>query len=366
MKSPFKFAQHGQSGRMGFRDLPEHGPACRRYGLHARLLHRNQQPLPCPVQVNTGFSRMGFPSVGAWVTYGLGSVSQNLPAFVVMYDTLGRGLPKGYAQNWGAGFLPGIYQGTALNAQGAPIDNLARTAGMTEAEQQNQLALLNRLNRRQLEQHPAEAEFAARIESFELGYRMQMAAPRGARRRQRAAAMKKLYGLDNPKCTHFSRQCLIARRMIERGVRFVQIYSGGTENEKSWDGHTNIADNHRQFAGETDMPIAALLADLKQRGLMESTLVVWNGEFGTLADRAKRGEPAATIIRTPSPRGWPAPEWRGGVHHGDSDEFGHKAVAGRVSMNDLHATMLHLLGIDHKRLKYHFNGRDFRLTDVAG
>jgi hypothetical protein len=365
MKSPFKFAQHGQSGSWVSEIFPNMAQHVDDMAFMHGCFTETNNHSPALFQVNTGASRMGFPSVGAWVTYGLGSVSQNLPAFVVMYDTLGRGLPKGYAQNWGAGFLPGIFQGTALNAQGAPIENLIRPEGMTSAEQQNQLALLNRLNRRQQEQHPAEAEFAARIESFELGYRMQMAAPEALDVDSEPDSMKKLYGLDNPKCKHFSRQCLIARRMIERGVRFVQIYSGGTENEKSWDGHTNIADNHRGFAAETDVPIAGLLADLKQRGLMESTLVVWNGEFGRLPIVQKGG-----TGRDHNPHAfttWMAGAGvRGGAHHGDTDDFGHKAVTGRVSINDLHATLLHLLGIDHKRLTYHFNGRDFRLTDVAG
>ena len=195
---------------------------------------------------------------------------------------------------------------------------------------------------------------------------MQMAAPEGCFNvDSEPETIKQLYGLDNPKCTHFSRQCLIARRMIERGVRFVQIYSGGTENEKSWDGHTNIGDNHRQFAGETDVPIAGLLSDLKQRGLLDSTLVVWNGEFGRLPLVQKGG-----TGRDHNPHAfttWMAGAGvKGGVHHGDTDDFGHKAISGRVSINDLHATMLHLMGIDHTRLTYHFNGRDFRLTDVAG
>jgi hypothetical protein len=365
MKSPFKFARHGQSSAW----VSEIFPNMARHVDDMAFLHgcftETNNHSPALFQVNTGANRMGFPSVGAWVTYGLGTVSQNLPAFVVMYDTLGRGLPKGYAQKWGAGFLPGIFQGTALNAQGAPIDNLARPDGLSDAEQRNQLALLNRLNRRQLDEHPGEAELAARIESFELAYRMQLQAPEALDVDSEPQAIKALYGLDNPKCTHFSRQCLIARRMIERGVRFVQIYSGGTENEKSWDGHTNIGDNHRQFAGETDVPIAGLLADLKQRGLLDSTLVVWNGEFGRLPIVQKGG-----TGRDHNPHAfttWMAGAGvKGGVHHGDTDEFGHKAVAGRVSINDLHATMLHLLGIDHTRLTYHFNGRNFRLTDVAG
>jgi uncharacterized protein DUF1501 len=365
MKSPFKFARHGQSGAWVSEIFPKMAQHVDDMAFIYSCYTETNNHSPALFQINTGMSRMGYPSVGSWVTYGLGTESQNLPGFVVMYDTLGRGLPKGYSQNWGTGFLPGIFQGTALNAQGAPIDNLNRPAEMNDREQQAQLALLNRLNRRHQQQHPAEAELAARIESFELAYRMQIAAPEALDVEQEPESIKKLYGLDNPKCTHFSRQCLIARRMIERGVRFVQIYSGGTENEKSWDGHTNIAQNHQQFAGETDVPIGALLADLKQRGLLESTLVVWNGEFGRLPLVQKGG-----TGRDHNPHAFTT--WmagggvKGGVQHGATDELGHKAVSDRVSINDLHATLLHLLGIDHKKLTYRYAGRDFRLTDVAG
>jgi hypothetical protein len=365
MKSPFKFARQGQSGAWVSEIFPQMSRHVDDMAFIYSCFTETNNHSPALFQVNTGMSRMGYPSVGSWVTYGLGTESQNLPGFVVMYDTLGRGLPKGYSQNWGSGFLPGILQGTALNAQGAPIDNLTRPAEMNDREQQSQLALLKRLNRRHYEQHPAEAELAARIESFELAYRMQMAAPEALDVEQEPESIKKLYGLDNPKCTHFSRQCLIARRMVERGVRFVQIYSGGTENEKSWDGHSNIGQNHTQFAGETDIPIGGLLADLKQRGLLDSTLVVWNGEFGRLPIVQKGG-----TGRDHNPHAFTT--WmagggvKGGVQHGQTDEIGHKAVADRVSINDLHATVLHLLGLDHKKLTYRYAGRDFRLTDVAG
>jgi hypothetical protein len=320
---------------------------------------------PALFMINTGMSRMGFPSVGSWVTYGLGTESQNLPAFVVMYDTLGRGLPKGYSQNWGSGFLPGVFQGTALKAQGAPIDDLERATGLAEGQQRAQLDLLNRFNRDHMQQTGPDGELSARIESFELAYRMQMAAPDAMAWDKETEQTRKLYGIDNPKCTHFAKQCLMARRMVERGVRFVQIYSGGEENERSWDGHTNIADNHRGFAGETDVPIAGLLTDLKQRGLLDSTLVIWCGEFGRLPLVQKGG-----TGRDHNPHAFTT--WmagggvKGGTLHGATDELGHKAVENRVSVNDLHATVLHLLGLDHTRLTYRFNGRDFRLTDVAG
>jgi hypothetical protein len=278
---------------------------------------------------------------------------------------LGRGIPKGHAQNWGAGFLPGVYQGTALKPQGAPIENLERPAGVTVDSQRAQLDLLATLNRKHLERAPLEPELAARLESFELAYRMQMSAPEVLDLNRESAATQSLYGLDNPKCAHFAKQCLLARRMVEQGVRFVQIYSGGMENERSWDGHSNIKDNHGGFAAETDQPISALLTDLASRGLLDSTLVICGGEFGRLPIVQKGG-----TGRDHNPHAFTTWMAGGGVKagttYGETDEIGLKAVVDRVSVNDLHATILHLLGLDHTKLTYRFNGRDFRLTDVAG
>ncbi len=363
MKSPFKFTQHGQSGAWVseiFPNLSKHVDDMA--FVHSCYTDTNNHS-PALFQINTGMSRMGFPCVGSWVTYGLGSESKNLPGFVVMYDTLGRGLPKGNASNWGAGFLPGVYQGTPLSAQGSPIENLNPV--LDDRHQRKQLDLLNKLNSRHQALNPSDAALSARIESFELAYRMQMAAPEALDVERESAATKSLYGLDNPKCVHFAKQCLMARRMVERGVRMVQIYSGGMDNERSWDGHADIAANHRGFALETDQPIAALLSDMKSRGLLESTLVICCGEFGRLPLVQKGG-----TGRDHNPHAFTT--WmagggvKGGVHHGETDEFGHKAVIDRVSINDLHATILQLLGIDHTKLTYRFNGRDYRLTDVAG
>jgi hypothetical protein len=365
MRSPFKFAQHGQSGAWVSEIFPKMAAHVDDMAfIHSCYTHTNNHS-PALFEINTGFSRMGFPCVGAWVTYGLGTENQNLPAFVVMYDTLGRGLPKGHAQNWGTGFLPGVFQGTALNAQGAPINNLLRSPHMSSDQQRAELDLINRLNHRHLGHSPQDAELAARIESFELAYRMQMTAPEALDVSSEPAEIQQLYGLDNPKCTHFARQALTARRLVERGVRFVQIYSGGMENERSWDGHADIAKNHRGFAEETDTPISGLLADLKQRGLLDSTLVIWCGEFGRLPIVQKGG-----TGRDHNPHAFTT--WlagggvKGGVHYGETDEIGYKAVVDRVSINDLHATILHLLGINHERLTYRYNGRAFRLTDVSG
>ena len=366
MRSPFEFQQHGQSGTWVSEIFPEMAKHVDDMAfLYSCFTHTNNHS-PALFEINTGMSRMGFPCLGSWVTYGLGTENQNLPAFVAMADTLGRGLPKGHAQNWGAGFLPTVFQATALNSQGAPINNLYRSEGMSAEQQRAQLDLVNRLNRRYQEQErPHEADLAARIESFELAYRMQIAAPEALDFAQEPAEIQKLYGIDNPKCAHFAKQVLMARRLVERGVRFVQIYSGGMENERSWDGHANIADNHRQFAGETDIPIGGLLADLKQRGLLDSTLVIWCGEFGRLPIAQK-----GSTGRDHNPHAFTT--WmagggiKGGTHHGATDEVGFKAAVDRVSINDLHATILHLLGLEHEKLTYRYNGRDFRLTDVAG
>ncbi len=363
MRSPFKFTQRGQSGAWVSEIFPKLGQHVDRMAFIHSCYTKTNNHSPALFEINTGFSRMGFPCMGSWITYGLGSENRNLPGFVVMYDTLGRGLPKGHAQNWGAGFLPGVFQGTALNAQGAPINNLFRRADMTDQRQREQLDLLRTLN----QHHPsaAEADLAARIESFELAYRMQAAAPDALDIDSEPDHIHELYGIDDPKCAHFAKQVLTARRLVERGVRFVQIYSGGMENERSWDGHQNIKDNHTQFAGETDTPIAALLTDLQQRGLWDETLVLCCGEFGRLPIVQKGG-----TGRDHNPHAFTT--WlagggtAGGVHHGETDEIGHKAVVDRVSINDLHATVLHLLGMDHERLTYRSNGRDFRLTDVAG
>jgi hypothetical protein len=366
MKSPFKFQRHGGCGAWVSELFPNMARHVDKMAFLYSCWTDSNNHSPALFKINTGMSRMGFPCLGSWVTYGLGTETQNLPAFVVMYDTLGRGIPKGHAQNWGPGFLPGVYQGTALKPQGAPIDDLARPAEMTDAQQRAQLDLLARLNRRRLGQGPAEPELSARVESFELAYRMQMAAPEAIDVGKETQATQKLYGLDNPKCTHFARQCLIARRLVERGVRFVQIYSGGMENQLSWDGHNDIAGNHGGFAKETDVPVAGLLQDLEARGLLDSTLVVWGGEFGRLPVAQK----SATPGRDHNPHAFTT--WlagggvKGGTLHGRTDDIGLRAEADRVSVHDLHATILHLLGLDHKRLTYRYNGRDFRLTDVSG
>jgi arylsulfatase A-like enzyme len=226
--------------------------------------------------------------------------------------------------------------------------------------------LLSQLNKLHQDENPAEKELAARIESFEMAYRMQSAAPEALDIDSEPAHVLSAYGVDDDRCAHFARQCLMARRMVERGVRFVQIYSGGMENQRSWDGHNDIRGNHSQFAGETDQPIAALLQDLSQRGLLDSTLVIWGGEFGRLPVAQKSAKPG----RDHNPHAmayWLAGGGvRGGTSFGATDEIGHKAAENRVNLHDLHATILHLMGLNHTQLTFRHNGRDFRLTDVEG
>ncbi|MBL9126572.1 MAG: DUF1501 domain-containing protein, partial [Verrucomicrobiales bacterium] len=316
MKSPFDWARHGRSGTWVsdlFPNLSRH--VDKMAFLHSCHTESNNHS-PALFMINTGTTRMGSPCLGSWATYGLGSVSRDLPAFVVMSDPLDRGLPKGNANNWGAGFLPSVYQGTWLRPKGDPIENLRRPPGTTELTQRNQLDLLARLDRTRTAPVGLENEFSARIESFELAYRMQAAAPEAFDIARETDETRRLYGVDHKPCAHFAAQCLMARRLVERGVRFVQIYSGGMENQRSWDGHEDIVGNHRGFAQETDQPVAALLEDLDRRGLLDSTLVVWGGEFGRLPVSQKGAKPG----RDHNPHAftyWLAGGGvRAGTHHG--------------------------------------------------
>ncbi|MEE2624084.1 MAG: DUF1501 domain-containing protein, partial [Verrucomicrobiota bacterium] len=308
----------------------------------------------------------GHPCVGSWVAYGLGTENENLPAFMVMSDPKGRGLPKGHAANWGNGFLPGSFQGTWINTKGDPIPNLKRVPGMSEEQQRAQLRFLREMNQAHRDRTDAERKLTARIKSFELAYRMQEEAPECVDVNSEPDHIKKLYGLDNGQCTHFARQCLMARRMIERGVRYVQIYSGGMENQRSWDGHNDIVGNHTGFAGETDQPIAGLLQDLEERGLLDETLVIWGGEFGRLPVAQKSQKPGRDHNPHAGCYWFAGGGVKSGTSYGETDELGHQAVVDKVEIHDLHATILHLLGLDHKKLTFKHSGRRFRLTDVAG
>jgi len=356
MKSPFSFRQYGETGAWVCDQYPHVARHVDDFAFIKSLHSESNDHVPALYQINTGIARPGFPSAGAWVTYALGSENQNLPGYVVLGNNQGI---KGGPLNWHAGFLPSAYQGTLFRPEGNPILNLNRPADVTRADQRRLLDLLGRLNEEHRQQHPDDAELIGRIESFELAYRMQAEAIGLIDFSTETQATHQAYGLDRPETRSYGSKCLLARRLVESGVRFVQVYSDG-----EWDAHSNLTANHRGHCLATDVPIDGLLTDLKQRGLLDSTLVIWGGEFGRMpVSQGKDG-------RDHNPHGFMA--WmagagiRGGASHGQTDDLGYKAVVDPVTVHDLHATILHLLGLDHKRLTYLHNGRRYRLTDVAG
>lgn len=316
------------------------------------------------VQFNTGKPIIGRPSLGSWAAYGLGSENQNLPGYVVMLDK--RGGPIGGQPNWSSGFMPASYQGTLFRPVGNPILDLQSAQPVDRQVQREQLDLLAQLNEKHLKQRPGGAELAARAASYELAYRMQSEAPEAVDISRESAETIAAYGADKEQTSEFGRNCLIARRLVERGVRFVQLYSGGGHLEQTWDAHESVEKNHGQHAGETDQPIAALLEDLEKRGMLESTLVIWGGEFGRMPFSEGVNKPG----RNHNPYGfsiWMAGGGvKGGTSYGATDELGFAAVENRVHVHDIHATILHLMGMDHTRLTYFHQGRDERLTDVYG
>jgi hypothetical protein len=316
------------------------------------------------VQMNTGKPLIGRPSLGSWVVYGLGTENQDMPGYVVLLDK--RGGPIGGQPNWSSGFMPASFQGTLFRPVGNPILDLAVPADLGRDGQRRQLDLLAALNDEHLKSRPGGSELAARAASYELAFRMQAEAPAAVDLGEETAATLDAYGVNQEPTAEFGRNCLIARRLVERGVRFVQLYSGGGHLEETWDAHESVEKNHGRHAGETDQPIAALLTDLEQRGLLDSTLVVWGGEFGRMPFSEGEGKPG----RNHNPYGfsmWMAGGGvKGGTIYGATDELGFAAVENRVHVHDLHATILALLGLDHTRLTYFHQGRDDRLTDVYG
>ena len=317
--------------------------------------------------MNNGWPRLGRPSVGSWTVYGLGSECDNLPAFVVMLDGGIKSGPSVY----NSGFLPAAYQGTSLRDGPSPILNLKAPAGMSPHDQRDMLDTLGWFNQRHIEKSAGDSSLEARLASYELAFRMQIAAPELADLSKETEATRKLYGMGDAVTSGFGGKCLMARRLVERGVRFVQIWSGGTGAEGDWDGHKECDKNHVTMAAKTDKPIAALLTDLKSRGLLDSTLVVWGGEFGrTPVTDGNMNMGGGANGRDHNPYGFSIWMAGGGVKGGKvigaTDEIGLRAASEPVHVHDLHASMLHLLGMDHTRLTYGFQGRDFRLTDVHG
>ena len=364
MPTPFTFKKYGGCGMDVSEIFPKIASHADELALIRSMVSKSNDHVQAHYALASGVIRMGFPSLGSWVTYGLGSETQSLPSFVVIYDA--RGGPFGGPANWSAGFMPAAYQGTVFRPSGAPILDLKPPDRISPEEQRARLQLLDKLNRMDLEKNPGNSELSARIASYELAYRMQGCAPEIVDVSSESDATQKLYGLGDPVTEPFGRQCLMARRLVERGVRFVQLYHGGlgNQNTDTWDAHENVYTNHTKHAAEVDGPISGLLTDLQARGLLDSTLVVWQGEFGRMPI-SQRGvgrdhNPGAMSIWMAGAR------IKGGQIIGSTDEFGYKAEEQPVSVHDLHATILHLLGMDHTKLTYRFNGRDMRLTDVYG
>ena len=352
------FARYGQSG-LDFSDwvpqLARHADdwavlrACWADGL-------NHVGSVC--QMNTGSVLAGRPSLGSWAVYGLGSENRNLPGFVVLTD---GGEPLGGPRNWGTGYMPATYQGTFFRGGPHPILNLATPAAVGAARQRDKLALIGELNDLHRRDRPADTQLDARQAAYELAFRMQATAPEAVDLSKESTKTKDAYGLNDKATAEFGHRCLLARRLVERGVRFVQVYCGAGS---AWDAHADLEGNHTRLCQRADRPTAALLQDLKDRGVLDSTLVIWGGEFGrTPMTEGVNG-------RDHNPYGFTTLLAGGGVKggavHGTTDEFGLRGVDGRVHVHDLHATILHLMGLDHEKLTYKHNGRDDRLTDVSG
>lgn len=362
MQTPFTFRRYGQSGL----EISSLYPHVSRFAddlcvIRSLYTDTAAHASGC-LQMNSGSVQIGKPCLGSWLSYGLGTMNDSLPSFVVMTDP--RGGPIGSASNWSAGFMPAAYQGTLFRSQGNPLLDLATPEGVSPRGQRASLDLLAQLNREHLKERPGDSELAARIESYELAFRMQTTATETVDLNRESPATRAMYGLDQPRTADFGRKCLITRRLLERGVRFVQLYSGGGHLEDTWDGHSDCIANHRLHASETDQPIAALMADLKRTGLWDETLLIWGGEFGRTPTSEGVGRPG----RDHNPHGfcmWLAGAGvRGGQAIGATDELGFNAVEERCHVSDLHATILRLMGLDHNRLTYLYQGLEQRLTGV--
>jgi len=358
----WKFQQHGECGKW-VSDLFPHQAQC---VDEIAFLHSMTADSPihgsAMVMMNSGNILSGNPSIGSWVNYGLGSENENLPGFLVMLDPTGG--PIAGSRNWSSGYMPATYQGTVLQSQGAPILNLNLRPGMTRSMQRSMLDQLRRYNEQHLTPREENSNLAARINSYELAYKMQLHAPEAVDLSQETAATQTMYGLDQKHTADFGRKCLLARRLVERGVRFIQLYSGGAHNNDNWDAHEDVYTNHGYHGGRTDQPVAALIQDLKQRGLLEETLVIWGGEFGR--------QPTAEFERQPG-RDHNAYGFtmymagggvKGGVSYGQTDELGSAAVEGKLHVRNLHATILHLMGLDPNKLNYFHDGLNKKLVGV--
>jgi hypothetical protein len=360
LPSPWEFKQYGASGIPVSSLYPRVAECVDDICFVRSFYTESVVHAPAMYQVHSGRVLTGHPSMGAWVTYGLGSEADNLPAYVVMPQP--EGTPEGGTPCWGSGFLPAAYQGTLLRSGPSPILHLKQPDGISTARQKDTLELLQKLN--EMDSAAGDSEQAARIASYELAFKMQSAAPEAVDISKESEATKKLYGLDKKETYDFGSRLLLARRMVERGVRFVQVYSGGGPVSIQWDAHKDLVENHEKMCRLTDQPVAALLKDLKARGLLDTTLVIWGSEFGRLP-MSESGNG-----RDHNPHGYTM--WfagggsNGGRIIGETDEFGLHGVGDRYHMRDFHATLLHMLGLDQNKLFYLHNGRNEKLTDFGG
>jgi hypothetical protein len=360
----WKFKQYGESGKW-VSELFPHLATC---VDDIAFLHSMYAESPihgsAMLMMNSGRILSGHPCLGSWANYGLGSENENLPGFVVMLDKTGG--PISGAKNWSSGYMPASYQGVVMRSTGEPILDLQPPAGLSRAAQRRLLDRLRAKNELHEASRAGNSDLAARIASYELAYKMQEHAPEAVDFASETEATKKLYGIDEDRTFDFGRKCLLARRLVERGVRFVQVYSGGAHNDDNWDAHSDMKRNHDKHAGNTDKPIAGLLKDLKQRGLLEDTLVVWGGEFG----RQPTAEYAKGTGRDHNAYGftmWMAGGGvKGGVSVGKTDELGSAAIEDRFHVKHLHATILHQMGLDPNDLSYFFAGLDHKLVGVEG
>jgi Protein of unknown function (DUF1501) len=368
MGSKRKFARHGESGQWCSDAFPCIAKQMDKLAVIKSLEMDSFAHASALIQMNSGRILQGHPCLGSWINYGLGSLNENLPGFVVMLDP--RGGPIAGAANWMSGYMPAAYQGTVLRSTGRPILNLSPASGIDRDGQRAQVDTINALNAQHLASRPGYSELQARISAYELAFQLQSTAPAALDLSQESQATHDLYGLNDPKPQHkqslgsgpFGRQCLIARRLVERGVRFVQIYHGGGHLDQNWDAHSNVENNLQIHCPEIDKPIAGLLTDLEQRGLLDETLVIWGGEFGRQAV-SQGGEG-----RDHNPKGftyWMAGGGiKSGVSYGETDDIGHQAVVNRRHIRDLHATILTAMGFDHRKLAFFHNGLNQRLTGV--
>lgn len=368
-RSPWEFKPRGESGKMVSELVPQLAELADDMCFIHSMTTKTNTHGPGENCMSTGYVLDGFPSMGAWLTYALGSENNNLPSYVAIPDP--RGTPQSSVNNWGPGFLPAAYQGTDFNAS-KPIRNLARPERIGEATDQATRRFLQQLNQQHLERYPGDTELAARISSYELAARMQLSVPEVSDLSRESASTLRMYGADdveNPLKAAFARNCILARRLIEQGVRFVQLFNGayqtGGEGVSNWDGHKAIEQQYSKHGPVLDQPVAGLLRDLKQRGLLADTLVVWCTEFGRMPTFQK-----GASGRDHNPSGFTT--WLAGAgvkapfSYGATDEFSYRAVEDVATVHDFHATILHLLGLDHERLTFYHNGLERRLTDVHG